>query len=126
MTPYKAMMKAADFIEGNPGRYRFSGREVPDGEGSDPACMWGWTGYFLGMPKGSLNFKVAETVGDRCTASLYCFGGIGSEESLHPPSNAARQLRAYAKHRFANEAGFDPAYLAFKDSLTEEPSHAPG
>lgn len=61
-----AMLAAAAHIEAHPEQYRFSLVSIPDpGEADCAACMWGWTGYYLGIAAGRSISDAAEAVGKK-------------------------------------------------------------
>ena len=49
----EAILKAADHIEHNPGRFQFNSVFVPNDCGS-PGCAIGWIGRFAGAEQGSM------------------------------------------------------------------------
>jgi hypothetical protein len=117
---YQAMMKAADFIERNPGRYSFMATRVGDLNGNCPACMWGWFGFFLGFRPGGYIFKARKEAGFHGDEILYDFRHGEFEGFQRDSRMAGGLMRAFANHHRAKDA-LDPAFLKFRDSLTAKP-----
>ena len=137
MTKYEAIMKAADFIERNPDRYRYMATNTPGSDGGCQACMWGWTGHFMEMPAGMRVTEVAQFLGEVET-DLYMIGwkrangdtiksrGFSPDDSetdrygkyISSPANAVIVMREYAE-RFAPETKAEPACQRFIASLRE-------
>lgn len=98
-----AILKAADHIEREPRTYDFCGMYVP-GCGS-VGCLWGWIGYFLGMPADTCNMAVANEIGIPSTGHLYRFGSevLGDWSYQNDPKAAAKVLRLYADKYYPAE-----------------------
>ncbi len=97
-----AILRAADHIERNPQSYDFVRSDTPSTDCGTTACMWGWIGYFLGMPAHSLNAQVATACG---------IGSPGSCNTRHLYSfckscrvDVPNELRRYADKYFPAEA----------------------
>jgi len=53
MNMYKAILQAADFIEGHPSQFKFSSVSTPRHPGcGTPGCALGWIGHFAGFSAG--------------------------------------------------------------------------
>lgn len=119
MNKREAWLAAADFIEKNPERYDYRNGRLPRGIEGETACIWGWTGHFLGG-----HFDTYSHVSEHCgqTPFLYMDHMYAAGEDCMSPVHAVKFMRRVADEWFPPKDSiqkFDPTFLVFLKSIQE-------